>query len=397
MKQEYPGYAFVFCCAFYLLLSSYHAVCHAEEGAPDLIISGYGSFVEDNPWLRRRNIVAPGDSVVYSITITNQGDTAYEGQVRIQALNLPDGWQCEVSTAEVNLPPYSQEQVSDSLNVSITIPDDAKPGRYNVTFRIDPVEGETETYNNIHNVPVNILALLPDLNIVDVRWQPIEVSVFDRPEIEVVLRNQGTANSGPFKLEMDVQLGSETHTTHLEAEVPGMSQGETKTWKFEKIMGKGMFSPRYNRNVVMATVNSDRRFSEYNYTNNERQKYIVVKEGPLYVDPDWEPHDPTTEDEVDFILTITNEGNTQWILPDRLRNGRGSTIILRYWPVGDFDASKAVEDAIWSLAANKSRIYHLRTTIPQPGDYMVKCEIFAGFPYWIVAQTPQMTFTVSKP
>ncbi len=397
MKRNIYTYAMVFCCALCLQLNTVLTPCCGEEGAPDLVISGYGKFVEDNPWLRLRDVVAPGDTVVYSITITNQGDTAYEGPIHVEAFDLPNGWQTEAATAPVILPPYSQEQTSYSIKVPIVIPDNVDPGKYNTRLRIDTVQGEKRTYNNLHKVPVNILPPQPDLSIVDIRWKPLEFPIFDRPDIEVIMRNQGTADAGASKLVLELQIGSERYTTHLEAEIPGIKQGDTQTWKFENILGTGMFSPWHNRNVVKATINADRRLVEHNYHNNERVKYLAVREGPLYTDLDWQPHDPTTQDEIDFTFTVTNEGDARWIFPDYRRDGRGATIILRYWPAGDFDAAKVIEDSLWVLGAGKSHTVHFRERIQKPGEYRVKCEIFAGFPYWTVTQTPEMVFNVTAP
>ena len=397
MRQGFYTHAVVLCCILCVSLIILLPPCRGEDGSPDLVISGYGKFAEDNPWLQMRDVVAPGDTVIYSITITNQGDINYDGAITVRALDLPNGWQAEISTVQTALPPYDQGQASYTTKVPIGIPQDAAPGKYSANFFIAPVQGEKITSNNIHKIPINILPPQPDLSIVDIHWKPLDFSVFDRPEIEVVLRNQGTADSEASKLEVEVQIGSEKYTTHLEAEVPGLKQGETWTWKCEKILGTGMFSHRYDRNVIKATVNPDQKLVEHNYLNNERETYIVVREGPLHAELDWQPHNPTAQDEIDFIFTVANEGDVRWVFPDYRRDGRGSTITLRYWPVGNFGAAKTVEDSIWVLGARKSRTYHFRARIPEPGEYRITCEIYAGFPYWIVAQTPEESLIVAAP
>ncbi len=397
MRQKLRSCVTLFCCVLCLQLASFPGARGGEGEFPDLVISGYGKLVEDNPWLHLRDAVAPGDTVVYTITITNQGNTTYEGPVNVGAYGLPESWQAEASTAQVTLPPYAQEQATYDMKVPVVIPGNAVPGEYVAVFRIEPVQGEERTYNNVHRVPINILPPQPDLDIVDIRWTPVNPSVFDRPDIEVIIRNKGTADAGAFRLELDVQVGSEAYTTHLEADVPGLKQGETLSWRFGEIQGTGTFSTRYNRNVVKAAINTDRRVTEHNYINNERVKYISVIEGPLHVDLDWKPRSPTTQDEIDFFFTVINEGGVRWMFPDYRRDGSGATIILRYWPISDFNAAKIVEEGIWVLGPGKSVTYHIREKIPEPGEYRVKCEIYAGYPYWTVTQTPEMALTVSAP
>ncbi|MFQ5956841.1 MAG: CARDB domain-containing protein [Candidatus Brocadiales bacterium] len=397
MKHKFLTCTVVFWCTLCFLFATFLPPCYSKEPAPDLVISGYGKSVEDNPWLHQRDVVAPGDRVVYRITVTNQGNATYNGSVHAYATNIPNGWQTLDSIAKVTLPPYGQGQASHNINVSIVIPDNAKPGQYDVNFHIGHVQGERKTHNNTHKVSVNILPPQPDLSIVDIRWMPADFSVFDRPDINVIMRNQGTSDSGAFKLELDVQIGSERYTSHLEAEIPGIKQGDRRTWKSGRILGTGMFSTKYNKNVIKATINADHRIAEHNYLNNERIKYIPVREGVLHADLDWQPHNPTTQDEVDFLFTVTNKGDVRWTFPDHKMDGQGSTIILRYWPSGNFDDAKVIEDSMWVLGAGESRTLHFHERFLEPGEYRVKCEIFAGFPYWTVTQTPEMTFSVSAP
>jgi len=138
----------------------------------------------------------------------------------------------------------------------------------------------------------------PDLVIQDITWSPTDAAIGDTVSLAVIVKNQGSGKTQGSLVTCYVDglaIGS--------ANLPGLDSGGLSTQTFNWAAESGTHS-------VMMVVDENNRVTETDETNNEKQINFATLTPELVIkDVTWFVKDPLVNDDVDFIVTIENQGS----------------------------------------------------------------------------------------
>jgi len=245
-----------------------------------------------------------GDSVVFTITVTNNGNgTAHNANIT-DVLN--DAFHFEGSNATCsqdgqtvtwnvgNITP--QGSVSVTVNVTVT-----EPGIFNNTAAVVCDENETEV-NDTEEIKSKFVSLditkTADLT---------EVYVGDSVVFTITVTNNGNGTAHNANI-TDVL----NDAFHFEGSNATCSQdGQTVTWNVGNITPQGSVSVTVNVTVTepgifnnTAAVVCDENETEVNDTEEIKSKFVS-----LAITKDVNVHTVVIGEEVEFTITVTNNGN----------------------------------------------------------------------------------------
>ncbi len=251
----------------------------------DLIIEDEDVSSEpQNPWV--------GDTVTFTVTITNQG----EGDAGASKLRYTVTKNAEhVSGGEVDVPPIPKGG-SESVSFEWT----ADAGIHTVTIEADADNQVPET-SDVENNRVEFHyggVLLSDLIVESIDWSPDSPAMGEAVTFSVTVRNQGQGRSGVSTVEFYLDDG-----LIGEGEMSPILPGESETVSFE---WNAEIGPRDLR----AMADSGLAVSETDEANNETAKTF---ESTLFSDlivetVGWEPLNPSVGDDVQLWVTVRNQG-----------------------------------------------------------------------------------------
>jgi len=244
--------------------------------APDLIVKSI-TWSPDNP--------SRGDSIVFSITIKNQGSL-------------------ESNTAKLQfyidgISRGSQDVAGIDPGGAITTTCNwiAMSGQHIVKAVIDESNNVKESDETNNELEMNFSTLLPDLTIQSIAWSPEDPSNNDEVTFSVNVTNQGSGRADPCFLAYYIDGIYKTiiPVTSINAT---SSNNVTFTWLATD-----------NAHEFKAIIDYNQEVTESDETNNEKTVSLSTLPPDLVIsDLTWLPEDPAVGDNVTFNATIENQG-----------------------------------------------------------------------------------------
>jgi subtilase family serine protease len=225
-----------------------------------------------------------GDEVDYNIIIKNQGSQkAHAFRVTCYVDDLSAGYQ-DVASIDVG------------ATVTYKFPWTALDGNHCIRITADANDqiDEIDENNNIRTL--NIPA--PDLIVQDITWSPADAAVGDTVTFTVTIRNQGSgkADSSRVICSVDGSIVDSDEAPAIEAGI-----GATTTFKWVAEAGT---------NIIELFVDPDNQITEVDETNNEKLTEFSSLTSDLVIkDAVWSMENPLISNDVDFVITIENQGS----------------------------------------------------------------------------------------
>ncbi len=242
---------------------------------PDLIIETITWSPADFP---------AGDKVDFNIIIKNQGSQkAHTFRVTCYIDDSVAGYQDVAS-------------IDAGATVTYKFPWTALDGNHCIRITADANNqiDEIDENNNIRTL--NIPA--PDLIVQDITWSPADAAVGDTVTFTVIIRNQGSgkADSSQVTCSVDGSIIGSDKAPAIEAGI-----GATTTFKWVAEAGA---------NIIELFVDPDNQVTEVDETNNEKLTEFSTLTSDLVVkDAVWSMENPLMSNDVDFVITIENQGS----------------------------------------------------------------------------------------
>ena len=236
-----------------------------------------------------------GDTVTFTVTVTNQGEAdAGSSKLRYTLARSVK----TVFVGDVDVPAIPKGG-SESVFFEWT----ADAGVHIVTVEADPTDQVHET-SDIDNNKAQLHyngTLLADLVVESIGWSPDAPIMGETVTFPVTVRNQGKGNSGAFTVEMYVDDG-----LIGEAELPPILPGDSEMVSFT-------WDAQAGPHNLNALADSGMGISEADEANNETAKtFEATRFSDLVVEAvSWEPLNPSVGDEVNFWVTVRNQGTLQ--------------------------------------------------------------------------------------
>ena len=155
--------------------------------------------------------------------------------------------------------------------------------------------------------PVSILAetvplsiSTPDLTVEMVTWSPEIPLVGDTVTFTLTIKNQGSSQAGSSRVAyyIDDTYQASTHVNQIN---PGDTATRTFAW-----------TAQAGSHAIKAVTDSDMSVTESDETNNEKVFAFSVVAPDLVIDTiTWSPENPSIGDQVTFMVTVKNEGNSK--------------------------------------------------------------------------------------
>jgi uncharacterized repeat protein (TIGR01451 family) len=244
--------------------------------APDLIVKSI-TWSPDNP--------SRGDSIVFSITIKNQGSLAsHNTNVHFYIDGISRGFQ-DIAA------------IDPGGAITTTFNWIAMSGQHIVKAVIDEPNNVKESDETNNELEVNFSTLLPDLTIHDISWSPEDPSNYDEVTFSVNVTNQGSGRSDSCLLAYYID-GLYQTLIPVASINASSSSNISFTWLATD-----------NAHEFKAIIDYNQEVTESDETNNEKTVSLSTLPPDLVVDDiTWLPADAAVGDNVTFNATIKNQG-----------------------------------------------------------------------------------------
>lgn len=247
--------------------------------APDLIIQSI-------TWTPESSSI--GDSIVFSITIKNQGSIkSGSTNVNFYIDGNSRGFQDIYS-------------IDAGVSVTRTYTWVTGAGQHTIQAVVDEANNIKESNEANNKQSLMFSNLLPDLVILDITWSPENPSRDDNVIFTANITNQGSGRSDSCYVAyyIDGDYLASGYVTPLEA-------GSSVNMTFNLVV----VADSYDIKVI---VDHYERVIESNEGNNEKAIVFLTQAPDLLVqDITWSPTDAAAGDEVTFSVTIKNQGSAQ--------------------------------------------------------------------------------------
>ncbi len=166
------------------------------------------------------------------------------------------------------------------------------------------VNESNETNNSAElRVTATQPTLKPDLAIASTDWSPRTLTVGQNVTLSIVVRNIGSANAGPFVVEIRDSAGTDRQT------LSGLAVGSTASLSFTR---------RVNNTTEFFTITVDatNQIDELDETNNTAQIRVDAQpQAPRKSDltiagVDWSPRTPRLGETINFTVVVRNQGES---------------------------------------------------------------------------------------
>ena len=233
-----------------------------------------------------------GDTVIFTVSVLNQG----EGDAGPSKLSYTVTRDAEtILVGEVDVPSIPKGD-SESVFFDWT----AGAGVHSFAIRADATDQVHETAN-IDNNKAHLHyngTLLADLIVESIDWSPDAPVMGEAITFSVTIRNQGEGRAGSSTLELymdDRPIGM----TELSPILSGESETASFTW-----------DAQVGSHTLLAMADPGLAVSEADEANNETAKtFEATRFSDLVVEAvSWEPLNPSVGDEVNFWVTVRNQG-----------------------------------------------------------------------------------------
>ena len=244
--------------------------------APDLIVRSI-TWSPDNP--------SRGDSIVFSITIKNQGSIASNTtKVNFYIDGISRGSQ-DVAA------------IDPGGTITTTFNWIAMSGQHIVKAVIDESNNVKESDETNNELEVNFSTLLPDLTIRSITWSPENPSNNDEVTFTANVTNQGSGRSDSCFLAYYIDGVYQTLIPVSSINATS-SSNVTFTWLATD-----------NAHEFKAIIDCNQEVTESDETNNEKTVSLLTLPPDLVpYDITWLPADAAVGDNVTFTATIKNQG-----------------------------------------------------------------------------------------
>jgi uncharacterized repeat protein (TIGR01451 family) len=245
--------------------------------APDLVIPTL-TWTPDNP--------SRGDTVTFSITISNQGSSASQ----FTSVNFYiDG---------VARGPKDVTAIEPGKSVTKTYNWPALSGDHFLKAVIDEPNNVKEGNETNNELSMTFATLRPDLLIQDIVWSPENPSKGDDVTFAIIFKNQGSGRSDECLVNFFIDGIAQSIKT-VEPIDADTTSNVTYSW-----------TAKTDAHELKAMVDCYGTVTESNEANNEYTKSLTTLRPDLVVkNISWEPVDAVVGDTVQLSVIIANEGS----------------------------------------------------------------------------------------